>query len=377
MKIVCFGDSITRGQVSFDWVAALAREWKEHTFINLGVNGNLAYHLLRRIEQVKRHRPDLVIVLVGTNDVYALTTPALTRRYVKSGKLPQTPSGDWYEENMRAILSELQQIPTRIALISLPPLGEDLEHEVNQKIRQYNQTLLRLKEEYACEWIDLYGAMQTYLRDYPPSKIVPVSVNLWWVVRAVLMRKLLFFSWNRISGGLGLRLTTDTIHLNETGGGLLLKELRLYFDQLQNHKNRVKKVVKTEEEWRRQLNDLEYRVLRQAGTERPFTGAYYEHTEKGVYSCAACGHDLFRSEHKYHSGCGWPSFWGELAEADLRRRPDYTHNMVRTELLCPACDSHLGHLFDDGPERWGGLRYCINSVCLHFKPDPDADPNRK
>ncbi len=128
------------------------------------------------------------------------------------------------------------------------------------------------------------------------------------------------------------------------------------------------KVTRSDEEWKNQLSDLEYYVLRQAGTERPFTGKYYKHEEVGKYHCKACGHELFESTHKYHSGCGWPSFWGELETANITQRADYTHGMVRVELLCSNCESHLGHIFDDGPKQFGGKRYCINSVCLEFVP---------
>ena len=126
------------------------------------------------------------------------------------------------------------------------------------------------------------------------------------------------------------------------------------------------KVNKTDEEWKAQLSAEEYRVLRQAGTERAFTGKYTDNKEEGVYSCGGCGFDLFSSEHKYHSGCGWPSFMGELESATIIQKPDYSHGMVRTELLCSNCGGHLGHIFNDGPPP-AFKRYCINSVSMKFR----------
>ena len=128
------------------------------------------------------------------------------------------------------------------------------------------------------------------------------------------------------------------------------------------------KVNKTEEEWQNELSPEAYRVLRQKGTERPFTGEYTDNEEKGTYSCAGCGFELFNSEQKYHSGCGWPSFWTELETANIEQKRDTSHGMIRVELLCSNCGGHLGHIFNDGPPPTG-TRYCINSVSLKFKSD--------
>jgi len=127
------------------------------------------------------------------------------------------------------------------------------------------------------------------------------------------------------------------------------------------------KVQKTEKEWREILTEEEYRVLREAGTERAFTGEYTDTKEQGTYSCAGCDFELFSSENKYHSGCGWPSFWGELESAAIFQKTDNSHGMRRIELLCSNCGGHLGHIFNDGPPPTG-VRYCINSVSMKFKP---------
>ena len=127
-------------------------------------------------------------------------------------------------------------------------------------------------------------------------------------------------------------------------------------------------VDKTDEQWRQELTPEEYAVLRQAGTERPWTGEYNETKTEGVYACRACGAELFRSETKFDSHCGWPSFYAPSESDNVILREDRGLGMVRTEVLCASCGSHLGHVFEDAPQTPTGDRYCMNSVSLRLLP---------
>ena len=127
------------------------------------------------------------------------------------------------------------------------------------------------------------------------------------------------------------------------------------------------KIVKSDQEWRRQLTPQQYEITRQHGTEPAFTGQYCDTKTDGIYECLCCGESLYASTTKYDSGTGWPSFWTPIDEGKIRTKTDTSYGMVRTEVLCAACNSHLGHVFEDGPPPTG-LRYCLNSASLKLKP---------
>ncbi len=137
------------------------------------------------------------------------------------------------------------------------------------------------------------------------------------------------------------------------------------------------KIVKTDAEWKASLTPEQYHVLRKKGTERAFSGAYYDHHEDGIYTCAACGQPLFDAQTKYESGTGWPSFYAPIHAAAVSESKDFSFLMVRTEVTCSRCGGHLGHVFDDGPQPTG-LRYCLNSISLNFvgRNETPADESR-
>lgn len=223
-RIACLGDSHTKGECGYNWIELLREQWtgRPIDIANHGVNGELAYNARQRTGDVISYQPDLTLVLLGTNDVNARVNRPLTQRYITKGRLPQKPDRAFFLEHLHGIIDDLQTASqTRIALLTLPPLSEDLHGEANQMIDHYNHEIRNTTAQRNLPLIDLSQALKKELLERNQGRGRPLYQGRGLMAWAMIQRKFLFRSWNAISRTHGLHLLTDTIHLNETSGRIL------------------------------------------------------------------------------------------------------------------------------------------------------------
>lgn len=226
--VVCFGASLTAGTVSFDYLELLSARASlaDFRFINHGVNGDLAWNGLQRLDKVVAEQPDAVTILIGTNDVNAILSERNRLRYLSFNHLPQDPTLAWYEENLRAIVARLKsETSARLALLSLAVIGEDLEHEANRQVALYNEVIRQIAEDEAIDYLPLHERMIAYLREHEEERTaLPPRLEyrdgLTNVGNAVALHAT-GLSWDEVSHRNGLLLTTDCLHLNSVGGTMI------------------------------------------------------------------------------------------------------------------------------------------------------------
>ncbi len=224
--VVCFGASLTAGTVSFDYLELLRARpaLAEFQFLNHGVNADLAWNGLQRLDKVIAERPDFVSILIGTNDVNATLSERNGLRYKAMNQLPVEPTLAWYEENLRAIIARLkQETDARLALLSLAVIGEDLEHEANRKVFLYNEVIGRVARDEGVAYLPLHERMVAYLHAHEGDSLLPrleYRDGLINVGNAVALHAT-GLSWDEVSRRNGLLLTTDCIHLNSVGAGMI------------------------------------------------------------------------------------------------------------------------------------------------------------
>ena len=228
--VVCLGASIVHGSVSFNFVNLLKEKLgsKGFRFVNAGVNGDLAYNVLQRLDPVIAARPDFVVILVGTNDAMSTTSERAESRYIRRNGLPQRPSLDWYRENLEAIVDNLQQrTGAKIALSSLPVLGEDLTSVPIQLISRYNEAIKGVAEKYHVVFLPVFESQVQYLRSaqHGPGRSFQGFGLLW---RSILRHRVLGQSFDKISEKNGFLLTIEGIHMNSRGGTMIADQVKAF-----------------------------------------------------------------------------------------------------------------------------------------------------
>jgi lysophospholipase L1-like esterase len=201
IEIACLGDSLTNGRVSYNWIKQLSKEMEGFHFYNFGVDGDLAFNALERIDELIAVEPEYVFVLLGTNDVNgSMNNPMALEYYMKNKKLPKVPTLNWYRECMEEILHRIQtETKAEIIIVSLPILGEDLNHIANKKIAEYNEVLQELCKKHDIKYIDVHSKMVQFLETHPPLKPVPLLEEFSIMKKAILRRFFLFQDWDTIS----------------------------------------------------------------------------------------------------------------------------------------------------------------------------------
>lgn len=230
LRIACLGDSLTEGSVSYDWVSKLSKEMATQAeFWNFGVNGELAYNAAQRIDAVIACKPDMVFILLGTNDAIAATSEANTRRAVQEKGVPQRPDKTYFVEQLGGIIKRLKEtLESKIILITLPPFGDDLAHASNDLVTAYNQEIHQLARAFGCSLLDLAAPMLRFLREHAGTKPVPFRTDRRIMVLTLARLPAVVEDWNAIAAKNGLLMTSDTIHLNTTSGTMLVDLVKNY-----------------------------------------------------------------------------------------------------------------------------------------------------
>ena len=200
-KIACLGDSLTRGRVSYDWIKQLSKEMKGFVFYNFGIDGDLAFNALQRVDKVIAIQPEYIFILLGTNDINgSINNPVALEYYMKNKKLPEVPTLNWYVQCMEKIIYKLQtETKAEIIIISIPILGEDLKHIANKKVEEYNGALQELCKQYSIKYVDIHSKMVEFLSAHPPVKPIALLKEFSIMKKAILRRFILLQKWDTIS----------------------------------------------------------------------------------------------------------------------------------------------------------------------------------